>query len=62
MAYNLGYDYRLFRQSDKQLKRFAFDGKKKAMATIYEDDRHFRYAFVKGAPELLIPYCTKYIN
>ena len=32
------------------------------MCTIYEDDKGTNYAFVKGAPDFLLPYCTKYIN
>ena len=35
------------------------------MCTIYEDKelrKKAYYAFVKGAPEFLIPFCTKFIN
>ena len=32
------------------------------MCTIYEDDTGRNYAFVKGDPDFLLPYCTKYIN
>lgn len=32
------------------------------MCTIYEDDKGTMYAFVKGGPDFLLPYCTKFIN
>lgn len=32
------------------------------MATAYLDDKGTQYIFVKGAPDFLIPYCTKYVN
>jgi magnesium-transporting ATPase (P-type) len=32
------------------------------MATVYQDDKGAIYVFVKGAPDFLIPYCTKFVN
>ena len=32
------------------------------MATDYQDDKGAIYVFVKGAPDFLIPYCSKYVN
>lgn len=32
------------------------------MATIYQDDKGIIYAYVKGSPDYLLKYCTKYIN
>ena len=62
MAYKMGYDYKKFRNKEHQKKVFPFSSEKKKMCTIYEDDKGSSYAFVKGAPDFLLPYCTKYIN
>lgn len=32
------------------------------MCTIYEDDKGTMYAFIKGGPDFLLPYCNKFIN
>ncbi len=32
------------------------------MATIYQDDKGAIYVFVKGAPDFLTPYCSKFVN
>lgn len=62
MAYKMGYDYKKFRNKEHQKKIFPFSSEKKKMATVYQDDKGVNYAFVKGAPDFLIPYCTKFIN
>ena len=62
MAFRMGYDYKKFRNRDQQLKVFPFSSEKKKMATTYMDDKGLKYVFVKGAPDFLLPYCTKYVN
>lgn len=62
MAYKMGYDYKKWRNKDQQKKVFPFSSQKKKMCTVYADDKGVKYAFVKGAPDFLIPYCSKYIN
>lgn len=62
MAFKMGYDYKKFRNRDNQKKVFPFSSERKKMCTVYEDDKGSTYAFVKGAPDFLLPYCTKYIN
>ena len=47
---------------EEQLKIFPFSSEKKKMATTYMDDKGIKYVFVKGAPDFLLPYCTKYVN
>ena len=32
------------------------------MATVYQDDKGRLLLFLKGAPELILPFCTKFIN
>ena len=62
MAFRMGYDYKKFRNRDQMAKIFPFSSEKKKMATVYNDDKGTQYVFVKGAPDFLLPYCTKYIN
>lgn len=58
----MGYDFKKFRNREQQTKIFPFSSEKKKMATAYVDDRGTQYVFVKGAPDFLLPYCTKYVN
>lgn len=62
MAFRMGFDYKKFRKRDQQLKIFPFSSERKKMATCYVDEKQTQYTFVKGAPDFLIPYCTKFIN
>lgn len=48
--YRLGFDYHRFRESQRQKMVFGFDSNRKMMATVYEDDNHCLFLFVKGAP------------
>jgi P-type E1-E2 ATPase len=32
------------------------------MAAVYQDDKGSIYVFVKGAPDFLIPYCSKFVD
>ena len=58
----MGYDYKKYRNRDHIQKIFPFSSEKKKMCTVYKEDRGKTYAFVKGAPDFLLPYCTKFIN
>ena len=62
MAYRMGYDYKRVRNRDYIKKIFPFSSEKKKMCTVYREDKGTTYAFVKGAPDFLLPYCTKFIN
>ncbi len=62
MAFRMGYDYKRVRNRDYIKKIFPFSSEKKKMCTVYREDKGTTYCFVKGAPDFLIPYCTKFIN
>jgi Ca2+ transporting ATPase len=62
MAFRMGYDYKRVRNRDYIKKIFPFSSEKKKMCTVYREERGSTYCFVKGAPDFLLPYCTKYIN
>jgi len=32
------------------------------MGTVFRDDSGAELVFVKGAPEILLPYCKNYLN
>ncbi len=58
----MGYDYKKFRSRDHIVKVFPFSSERKKMATVYQDDERKIYVFVKGAPDFLTPYCTKFVS
>ncbi len=63
MAYVMNYDYKKYRASRERIPFILpFSSEKKKMATVYKNDKGSMTTFVKGAPDFLIPYCTKYIN
>lgn len=64
MAHKFGYDFTKYRDKDKEkiIKCFPFSSEKKKMTTVYMDNPKVVYSFTKGAPDFLIPHCTKYIN
>src|SRR5699024_2536863 len=43
----------------KVIKQFPFDTLKKRMSTVIEDENGRRSLIVKGAPEVIIPHCSK---
>jgi Ca2+ transporting ATPase len=61
-AYRLGFDYKLFRNKNHILKVFPFSSSRKKMGVVYQDDKGSKFVFVKGAPDFMMPYCTKYIT
>ena len=62
MVYQFGYDYSKIRNDDHYLKVFPYNSENKKMATVYQDDKGRLLVFLKGAPELILPFCTKFIN
>lgn len=58
----MGYDYKSCRLVENQRKIFTFSSEKKMMGTIYERKKGEMFAFVKGAPDFLIPCCSYYID
>ena len=62
MSFKMGHNYKKIRNKNQQLKVFPFNSEKKKMTTIYEGDKGIKYLFIKGAPDFLLPHCTKYIN
>jgi magnesium-transporting ATPase (P-type) len=62
MLYRMGVDYRHLRSPERVIKTFPFTAVHKMMGTVFRDDSGSELVFVKGAPELLLPYCTNYLN
>jgi len=62
MAESMNYNYRDYRDPNKEVLSVPFNSKRKYMITIYRsDDPNELEVYVKGAPEMLLPYCTKMI-
>jgi len=63
MAEEMGYKYELYRTPEKEMLVVPFNSKRKRMTTVWQlDEDPTKYAvYVKGAPELLLPSCTKII-
>lgn len=57
----LGYDLHKYRPSDNILRIIPLNSKRKMMISIvkYND---LIYLFAKGAPEMVLKKCTKYID
>jgi Ca2+-transporting ATPase len=62
MALAMGYDYRDWRDKERQKKVFPFSADRQKMSTLYTDHHGNDYAFVKGAPEAMIPHCTHFLD
>lgn len=64
MAHKFNYDFTKIRDKDKEriIKTFPFSSEKKKMTTVYMDNPKVIYSFTKGAPDFLLPNCTKFIN
>lgn len=48
--------------SYKIIKEFPFDSERKRMGVVVEDENNMRFLIVKGAPELLLPRSSFYLN
>ena len=62
MLYRMGVNYQHLRLPEKVIKTFPFSAVDKMMGTVFRDDSGAQLVFVKGAPEILLPYCTNYLN
>lgn len=62
MLYRMGVDYKHLRLPERVIKTFPFSAAHKMMGTVFRDDSGAELVFVKGAPEILLPYCTNYLN
>ncbi len=63
MAEAMGYKYEDYRNSSKEVLVAPFNSKRKRMTTVYKTSDMGKYVvYVKGAPDILLPYCTKIIG
>jgi magnesium-transporting ATPase (P-type) len=59
----MGYDYHKIRSPKREILTIPFDSKRKKMTTVYSTDREGEYmVYVKGAPDIVLPYCTAIIG
>lgn len=57
----LGYQLSSYRPSDNILRIIPLNSKRKMMISIVHHNNKI-YLFSKGAPEMVLKKCTKYIN
>jgi magnesium-transporting ATPase (P-type) len=63
MIYNYGHDYRDIRKSEQVLNTVPFSSDRKRMSTICRLNKNGKYYIVsKGAPEILVNYCSKFLD
>ena len=63
MSYNLGYNFEEIRREVKSINSVPFSSARKRMSVIYNlEKKNQHYIFSKGAPEILLESCTRYIN
>ncbi len=63
MAESMGFNYDGLRESSKEALVIPFNSKRKRMTTVYKtSDPSKNIVYVKGAPDILLPYCTKIIS
>jgi Ca2+ transporting ATPase len=63
MSYKLGNDFREIRKSEDIISTVPFSSERKRMSVICKlTKRNKYYIFSKGAPEILVDYCSKYID
>lgn len=61
-AKNLGIDYNDLRPSEQILLAKPFSSTRKKMSTLYRDNQGKRFILVKGAPEIILKNCSKYLH
>ena len=62
---SLSNDYETIRKENQVVKEFQFDRKRKMMSTIIKDKSSFNdnyIQFTKGAPDILLPLCSSYME
>ena len=57
-----GGDERKIRRSHRKVGEIPFDSERKMMSSIYLSPSRSRIAYVKGAPEKIIPCCSKVLG
>jgi len=63
MAEDMGYKYEEYRDPNKEILTIPFNSKRKRMTTVYKTGDKSKYVvYVKGAPDILLPYCNKIIS
>lgn len=63
MIYNFGSDYRDIRKAEEVINTVPFSSERKRMSVICRLRKSGKYyIFSKGAPEILVNYCTKFLD
>jgi Ca2+ transporting ATPase len=63
MAETMGYKYEELRVEQNEVLVVPFNSKRKRMTSVYKTGDDTKYiVYVKGAPDILLPYCTKIIS
>lgn len=63
MAEAMGFKYQDYRIKEKEVLVLQFNSKRKRMTSVYKTNESDKYIiYVKGAPDLLLPNCTKMIS
>jgi P-type E1-E2 ATPase len=63
MAFNFGFDYRDIRKNEEVLNTVPFSSDRKRMSAICRLKKSGKYyIFCKGAPEIVLKYCSKYLD
>ena len=63
MSEAMNFKYTNVRDPKKEILMLPFNSKRKRMTTVYKTDNPDEYiVYVKGAPEILLPYCTHIIG
>lgn len=55
-------DEKKIKSEYKFIEELPFDSDRKMMSVIYEDNKNKKYAYIKGAPDLLLRKCTKILE
>lgn len=62
MAAKGGFWREELERKEKRLAEFPFDSDRKRMTVVYRDAAGKRYAYVKGAPDVVLELCTRYLK
>ena len=61
-AHKLGYEKYLLKNTHRRLGEAPFDSNRKMMSTIHESKEYKYVQYTKGALDVLLDRCTKYLN
>ena len=63
MAESMGFKYEDYRDPNREVLAIPFNSKRKRMTSVYKTGDTSKYiVYVKGAPDILLPYCNKIIS